>query len=139
MKTEITATDTNKYTAQVYNIYNGAKVLIFETPEYITPRMAAADAECWIAFHGSAAETRAFIIDPHDTVASMKSRNGNSTTWTGAEFIDWVTARQVKFPEMTWRIASEYNHKIADFGKFFFLIRNSPDKIIESGYIVTIN
>lgn len=44
-------TTEGKYFGQVRRFNGKADVILFESPEYLTEKMAQADAECWKVFH----------------------------------------------------------------------------------------
>lgn len=128
---KIGRTTEGTYYAQV-RLFNGkTERTHYETPEYITREMAIADANCWKAFHMTDAPKPArqnFDIDEADTVRSLASNGGvPRTRMTGSQFAEWLSTMQCKFPEMTYRVGTEYSKRRTEGEDFFFVIKSHPN------------
>lgn len=115
-----------KYFAQVRTLNNTShETTHYETPEYVTQEMALADAKCWKEFHMDETPKPAErSINVEDTVRTLDAKNGVPVkTWTGPEFSKWLAGAQAKFPNITFRIATEFGGRKTKGDDFFIITK----------------
>lgn len=128
-----------KYYGQVITLDdNFHQTTRYETAEYVTEEMAHADAKCWKEFHmGNDAKRAEYSINVDDMVKTMQSNGGVPLReWTGPEFSTWLSGAMDKFPDMTFRIGTEYGGRKATGGDFFLITKKTPDTLRERCFIV---
>ncbi|MGI5408209.1 hypothetical protein ACQEV9_15580 [Streptomyces chartreusis] len=105
---KITITEAN---GEFYARVNNGDLIVYVTAEYLTERMALADARCWVAFHGKAdaMPTYKLAIDPIDTTGGRRALKGEYATkadaWKavqGTDFSEPVTVLEDGEPVMTF-------------------------------------
>lgn len=89
METFITIQD-----GKFIGVVRSGKVVVYKSAAYVTENMAAADARCWMAFHG---EEEPKIVNPGERFAARtKTRAGMRTVEYSAEHVEAQIAEYAK-------------------------------------------